>query len=347
MARATYVNLPDIRRDLASPNAETRGHALHLLYVCLDRQPELHAAARDIFRHAAEYETYGWVVITGVLGLEHLDGPDAARPHWRRLLGQPDALAAGRAAMSAKHPSHLPMLVDLIERRPEFVFRRGAIYALGWMRDPSVIPLLLRLGEDVALQQHVVQALSDIGDPQAVPWLRTLESSDRRLPEMDERGATLTLGEIAGYAIRSIEHRGGQRSQPNPAATPAAIKSTAPPPLSRRPSFGAARPPAWRPWSLLHPSLIPLIAAALELVLLLCLFALIIVMAGNPKPTFALNDRVVDAIALPLPVIGLIAAVTLKLGGLAPRLWHNGVALVGALICCFFVCVFGFDFMTR
>ena len=347
MASAKRVKLADVRRGLASPDAEARGHTLHLLYICIDRQPELHAAAREIFRYAVEHETTGWVVITGLMGLEQLDGPDAVRQHWRRLLTQPDALAAGRAAMSAKHPSHLPMLLELLDKRPDFFFRRGVVYALGCMREPSVIPLLIRLGEDVAMQPSVVQALGDIGDTRAIPWLQTLVSSDLHLPELDERGAMWTLGDVAGQAIRRIEYWSGQSAPPRPSTRSSAAQTAVPPPTWGSSRAGIVPLHAWRPWSLLHPSLIPLIAAGLEVAWLFGLFALYLFMVGDQKPTFTVSDRFIYAIALPLPIIGTIAALTLLLGSLTPRLWHKVVAVLGGLICGFLAVVFGTNFLTH
>ena len=346
MSNAKRVKIDDIRRDLASPDVETRGHAIHVLLVSIYRQPELQAPAREIFRHAIEHETYPWLVTNSVIGLEKVDGPDAARPHWRRLLTQPDVSQAATVAMSVSHPSHLPMMLDLLSARPDYWFRRSVVCSLGRMKDPSVIPLLLKLGEEKALTQYVVQALGDIGDPSAIPWLQTIVPSDEHLPELDERGATWTLGDIAAQAIRSIEYRSGKRAPIHPTPTPAGTLHTTPPPL---PGSWANVVPAgaWRPWSLVHPAFVPLAAAGLELVWLFCLFALYIFMVGDQKPTFTVNDRLIDAIALPLPIIGLVAAITVTLGGLAPRAWQKAAVLAGGLICAYFTFAFGYNFMTR
>ena len=171
MPGAKPISIDSTRRDLASADPHVRGRALNALLMAIDRQPELREPARQIFHESAEHETYNWLVTTSVTGIERLDGPDTARPYWRRLLTQPDATAAGQAAMAVVNPSHLPLMLEMFDARAEFVFRRGAIYAFGRMRDPSVIPLLLKLGADEQMQPCIVQALSDLGDPSAIPWV--------------------------------------------------------------------------------------------------------------------------------------------------------------------------------
>jgi len=343
MPGAKPISIDGTRRDLASADPHVRGRALNALLMAIDRQPELREPARQIFHESAEHETYNWLVTTSVTGIERLDGPDTARPYWRRLLTQPDATAAGQAAMAVVNPSHLPLMLEMFDARAEFAFRRGAIYAFGRMRDPSVIPLLLKLGEDEQMQPCIVQALSDLGDPSAIPWLQALVPSNRHLPELDERGAQWTLGDIAAQAIRQIERRAGRPSSFQPAMAHVPM----PPPLPGRQAWQPRRPNSVRQfWSLVHPSLIPLCCAAAEIVWLLSLFALYIFMVGDQRPTFTVPTRLADGLALPLPMIGVLAAILVFVARRTPRPWHKVVAIVGGLICGLFVVMFGSEFIT-
>ena len=169
------------------------------------REPALRAAALPVFRAVLANEVHAWPGVLAARGVEHIEGHIAARHVWFELLQRQSPELVRNAALSLTDVFYVPALIDLLQRRDEPEVRGAVIRALGRIRHRDVLPAIVRFVDDLLLRADVVEALGDHGDARAKPYLKPLLTDDSDSGTRDERGAVLSIANLAWTALRRFD----------------------------------------------------------------------------------------------------------------------------------------------
>ncbi|MEP6779856.1 MAG: HEAT repeat domain-containing protein [Gemmatimonadaceae bacterium] len=119
------------------------------------------------------------------------------------LNGKFDGVAES-AALLMTDVSYLPALVAQLEVRQSIKFRGNVIRTLGRMRDPRAFQIIVDALHDVATRPSAIQALQELGDARAVPYLQAHLSDTTELWREDDHGPMLRVCNLAERAIRHL-----------------------------------------------------------------------------------------------------------------------------------------------
>ncbi len=191
---------------------------------------------------------------------------------------------------------------------PEFRVRTLAVHELGRVKPRGALEALVERLDQEQLRPYIVQALENLGDPAAIPYLeRFLQDQTEAWPE-DNHGPMLRVCDQVQSSITKL-------SQPIPMAT------HLPPPLPPRPSGG------FRYQNLL--AYVPLAAVVLEVPWFLLTVFILLFMAGDEPfhSTPALERG-----------LSLFAAIPGDIGLIIIFRWPSGTArrvclVIGEIIC--------------
>jgi hypothetical protein len=364
--RLTPLSIDDLARAARSPDPDDRSRAIQALLIRIRRDPSLGAAALPIFRHAIRFERVGWIVALAARGVEEIEGAIAARQVWMELLGResPDIVAS--AAGASTDPWYLPALLDLLNRRSEPDVRGAAIRGLGRIPDESVFPAIIGFLDDPALRVDVIEALADQGDRRATPHLEALVNDETETGDLDERGASVTIGYVAWTALRRFNepdlarHYAPDRFRPfahevwgdpvppmlggpppfrfEPAADASAPSPAAPPAAAPPRSVRVApAPPLTLSSTFLGMRLVSLIPMALAFVEVFWTVALL----GSET---TLQRHELDAVGMVPGLLGVLAAIVIPFL-YRPKALEYVALVVGALACLPLVIAFGTELL--
>ena len=232
MMRPKQPSLDEIREQLRSPKQTDRVRAMQSLRERAKKDARLAAIALPIFQCAIEAEPDRYTAIYAARGIESAAGPAAGRAAWLALLDRDDAdTVATVASAVGADATFAPVLIALLNRRPEMTIRHAVIRALGRMRVPETLPIILDGIGVPELRPDVVQALEDFGDPRAIPYLETLLGDTTDAWEADNHGPTLTVSNVATTAIARLrlgaEAKAVAARPPPPSAAPRTARSVA------------------------------------------------------------------------------------------------------------------------
>jgi len=213
------ATLDDLRRAARSPDPEDRGRGMQALLNRVRREPALQATALPVFRDVLASDEYAWPGVLAARGVEHIEGPVAARAVWLELLERKSPQLVRNAALSLTDVFYVPALIELLQRRDEPDVRSSVIRALGRIRHRNVLPAIIGFVDDPLLRADVVEALGDQGDARAKPYLQPLLTDDSDSGTRDERGAVLTIAHLAWTALRRFDDPAFDR-----ACTPATFR---------------------------------------------------------------------------------------------------------------------------
>lgn len=178
------------------------------LYHRAQQTPAIHPEALELFRASVmawpDYMTASYAA----RGIELIAGPAEGRKIWLALLNHPKAELAGAIAQSIKDVSYVPVLLELLERRPEWSIQLAAVRTLGRMKDRSAFEAIAKRLADRALRPHAVEALAELGDPRAIAHLEPLLRDRTEAWEIDNHGPMLRVCDLAQDAIAQLRKNG-------------------------------------------------------------------------------------------------------------------------------------------
>jgi len=154
-------------------------------------------AASDPDRAIADWASVGSVRL----------GDARARPRAAAISGDPNADAklrvrAALALATVGDPVGISVLGDALDHCDDMLLCRVVIVALGKLRDPRAVPILIRHLPEVQNRREMVDALGEIGDPAA----------DGALLERLRDDGYVTVRSGAAFALAKIGERSRERS---------------------------------------------------------------------------------------------------------------------------------------
>jgi hypothetical protein len=112
-------NLARIQTEVLSDKQAVRGQAMQDLLMQVQKDPQIHAAALQIFRGSLQNAQDGWTTNSAISGIEHIAGPEEARKARLALLNHPSAELVSAVVLRMEDRSYLPTLIELLSRRSE------------------------------------------------------------------------------------------------------------------------------------------------------------------------------------------------------------------------------------
>lgn len=317
--------MAQIRSNLQSPEYGPRGYAMQSLLNMVKRGAASREEAVALFRSCAAADPHPWPAALGIHGVEFLEGAEAARPYWVAMLHHQDPEMIERAAMSIKDHSYVPELIGVIERRRESRIQIAAIRSLGRLKDPAAFPAIAARLQDPDLRPHVIEALGDLGDARALPYLEPLLRDGTPTWPIDNHGPMLYIRDHAATSIGQIRannaphHAASSRPAPQSIPVPQTRIVVPPPiPIPRR--------------SVILLAYVPLIAAVTEAPWIFIVIVLQLMRAGTQKPDESLT-HLLDFLAMVPAIIGALVGIY------AARRWSRMIVVekvffvVGMIIC--------------
>lgn len=212
--RDTSMNFEQIASDLQSDQQPVRAKAMYELLAKATHDPGIHPAALPLFRHCVQSEQDPWITAIAARGVEKIVGDVEARKTWLGLLNSPNPAMVAAAALQISDPFYVPRLIELFHTRTEPLVRNCLLHPLGLSRDPAALPILLEALNAPELRPKAINALSNLGDPRAIPYLEPLLNDTSPHPEPDDRGCPLRICDVAGQAIRRLQYLLNEKSKP-------------------------------------------------------------------------------------------------------------------------------------
>jgi hypothetical protein len=206
---ALHNRLEPIREALGSPRQADRVGAMQQLVQLARKDSRVRVEALAIFERAIDVEEDRWTAIHAARGIASIAGPEAVRAAWLTLLNRPQAETVSAVAYAINDPAYIPVLLDVLKRRPEVTIRSAVLRALGRSKDPAMLPMLVDGLATPELRPDVVQAMTDLGDPRAIPHLQTLLGDTTDAWEEDNHGPMQRVCDLATTAIERLRLAAG------------------------------------------------------------------------------------------------------------------------------------------
>jgi hypothetical protein len=203
MSGSTF-DLDEVLREIQSQKQEIRGAAMQRLLFEARKNPRIHPTAREIFRAVLQIPLDGWTTINAARGFELIAGPIEARREWLLLLNDSPPELAADVALSLRDAFYVPALIELLSTRDNLKFRRSVIRALGRLNDPAALKPLIESLNKAELRPHAVDALGDLGDKGAIPFLEPLLTDTTDAWPEDNHGPMLRVCDLAKAAIERL-----------------------------------------------------------------------------------------------------------------------------------------------
>jgi hypothetical protein len=323
-AAGAILNLDQISQNLQSTNEETRARAMQALLLGVQKDPSLRPAALPIFQNAILTEQDPSTAVFAARGIEVAGGPTEARKAWLELFLRPEPKIVERAATAVHDPYFATILTELVEHRTESAIRIAALRTLGRLRDSSALPSMLNALTIPELWPHAVEALGELGDTHAIPYLAPLLEDRTEAWPIDNHGPMLHVSDLAREAITRL------RATAAPAPPQTFTAGHQPPPVqSARPKVNVA-------------AYMPLMATVAELPWIAAIVIGTLCLTGKFEPDQATTRRF-DLLAMIPALLGLgIGILVLFRGGL--HRWFDRIfLLLGCAACCAFIFSFGWE----
>jgi HEAT repeat protein len=198
------ARLSVIEKGLASEKDMTRCHAMQSLLALVKEDKGIGAEALPMIRRALERARDPWVTTMALEGLELIAGKQEARRARDLLLFGGKGNIAKAVVLAMRDPGEYSVLIDLLSRSTDEKVCISAIRMLGRFRNPAGLPVLVGLLGKSNFCPHVVEALGELGDARAIPFLvRHLEDETDAWP-VDNHGPMLHVSDLVEEAIRRL-----------------------------------------------------------------------------------------------------------------------------------------------
>jgi HEAT repeat protein len=198
------IDLEQLKRDLASGDAGVRGSAVNRLFAQVQQDPTVHAQALEIYHAMLRSPRDPFDVTSGIRGIEHIAGTAQGRQLRLAMFDNPRAELVRAVVGTITDPSYVPELVALLHRRTEEAIRVMVIRVLGRLRDPAALPAIVQYLPNPKLRPDAVEALGDLGDARAIPYLQGLLNDDTEAWEIDNHGPMLRVRNLVRTALAQL-----------------------------------------------------------------------------------------------------------------------------------------------
>jgi HEAT repeat protein len=196
-----------IETGLASEKELSRCNAMQSLLALVKQDKGIGVEALPMIRGALERARDPWVTAMALAGLEVIAGKQEARIARDLLLFGGKGNIAKAVVLSMRDAGEYAVLIDLLSRSTDEEVCISAIRMLGRFRNPAALPVLAGLMSKANFCPHVVEALGELGDARAIPFLvRHLEDETDAWP-VDNHGPMLRVSDLAEEAIRRLGGR--------------------------------------------------------------------------------------------------------------------------------------------
>ncbi|MDB6156233.1 MAG: repeat protein [Chthoniobacteraceae bacterium] len=297
-----------------SARQDIRSCALQELLAWVRKDRVSHPIVLPVFRKALRVEQDPWGIVSATQGIENMVGGEEARNAWLAVLNHPSSGIVIRAASAIADRFYVPVLLRLLAGRPEAGVRNAAIRALGRMQCVEVLPVILTHLANKETRWDSIEALSNLGDPRAIPYLKPFLNDQSDLRGEDDRGCVIDVRHITGCAIRRLEFLAGIR------------------PIRSRLNLFAY---------------LPLIAAIVEIpwIIIVVTFPSAPLVAGTRAANTARNHLMDLLAAIPVAA-GLLIGLAVLMCGTARRLPERVCLYLGCAVCAVFLYAFGSEFFN-
>jgi HEAT repeat protein len=198
------ARLSAIEKGLASEKELGRCNAMQSLLALVKEDKGIGAEALPMIRGVLERARDPWVTTMALEGLEVIAGKQEARKTRDLLLIGGKGNIAKAVVLAMRDPGEYSVLIDLLSRSTDEDVCISAIRMLGRFRNPAALSVLVGLLSMANLRPHVVEALGELGDVRAIPFLkRHLEDRTEAWP-VDNHGPMLHVGDLAKEAIKRL-----------------------------------------------------------------------------------------------------------------------------------------------
>lgn len=297
-----------------SVRQDIRSCALQELLAWVRKDRASHQIVLPVFRKALRVDHDPWGVVSAAQGIEHIVGGEEAGNAWLAVLNHPNSAIVIQATSVVADRFYVPVLLGLLTDRLEIGVRNAAIRALGRMQCVEVLPVILSHLADKETRWDSVEALSNLGDPRAIPYLKPFLNDQSDLRGEDDRGCVIDVRHITGCAIRRLEFLGG------------------PQPIRSRLNLFAY---------------LLLIAAIVEIpwIIIVVTFPPAPLVAGSRAANTARNHWMDLLAAIPVAA-GLLIGLAVLMCGTARRLPERVCLYLGCAVCAVFLYAFGSEFFN-
>lgn len=312
------VNLVQIREDIRSADIHVLRRGIDALLRLAQTDPGVREEAGGVFREFAAEAKDPIIAIDSAKGIRLLEGEEAFRKVWLKLLHDSRESIVMNVLHATTGSEWLPVMTEMLERRPEASIRQSLLCSLGALKDPAALPTLVRHLADKDLKGYAVIGLANLGDPQAIPHLQPYLSDTTPLWPVDNHGPMERMCEFVASTI--------QRLQPKEATGPASpggsLSAASPPPKASE--LNAGRSPFWLAYA-------PLASVAMTSAIFIVLAIQVLGRRGQSGATAA-TQRLGD-LAITFPgVLGVICGVVAlsRFGGLSGK--ERVAAIIGTAL---------------
>jgi hypothetical protein len=337
------TQLAQLEKEVHSDRPEIRNKAMLELLDQVRKKPQLGASILPIFRDAVEHPLDGWTTANAVRGIEHVCGPAEGLRLRIALFNDPNPDMACPAILTAPDAGSVPALINTLNSRHDSTIRIASLQAFNRLRHPSTLEPMLNCLESPETRPYAIEALGNLRDPRAIPFLEQwLGDTTQTWPLDDRGGPMMTVGDMAQYAISRIRPPlnwpPAPPSHPYTSAGPTA-RSSGPPPIPP-PIPSATRSRVMGYWL----TFVPLAAA---LFLIPWVFVLVILSLDKQGHVTASPARThfFDLICALPPLLGLATGAFVAFAFRPLRAWQWLVLTLGCAACALAVFSFGWEFL--
>jgi len=200
----SFFRLEQIKHDLHSDQQEVRGAAMQRLHLWAKADRGIHSAALPIFWAAIETEQDPWTATTAARGIETVAGPAEGQRACHALLNHSQPKMVSRVVLSLVDVSNIPLLLRLLNEHQDVRVQTAVIRTLGRMQNPVVLPVIVERLASPDLRAQAIQALADLEDPQAIPFLEPYLNDATELWEEDNHGPIVRVCDLANTTIQHL-----------------------------------------------------------------------------------------------------------------------------------------------
>jgi hypothetical protein len=125
------VSLVQIREDIRSADLQVLRRGIDALLRLAQTDPGVREEAGAVFRELAVGATDPIIAIDSAKGIRLLEGEDAFREVWLKLLNDSRESIVMNALHARTGSEWLPVMTEMLERRPEAPIRQSLLCSLG------------------------------------------------------------------------------------------------------------------------------------------------------------------------------------------------------------------------
>jgi hypothetical protein len=327
MSDGHSTHFRDLEQAVCNRDRTTREAAVEELLARAEKEPGIRGDVLAIFQRALTQTDDSLVAFQALQGIGRIAGSEAAADSLSDFLSRAPANTAASLALRIHSPAYEMPLIRTLAQRPEPQVRVAVTRALGRLQTPGVLSTLVGYLDSSELRPHVIEALRELNDPQAIPYLQPMLADQTDAWPIDNHGPMLRVCDLAEEAIQNLQ--------------------TEPPAVEIESSDGKPKPQPTEtgtsPRRLHFVAFVPLIVALLELPWVAVVLFVIYLKTGQ----IASNEQGIhqlDLIAGLPPAVGLvIAALAVAFGRIRRRVeWI--CLILGCIGCGIFLFSFGWEF---